>query len=288
MVAGLIDPPQEVVLGFERTAFGRNKAKYDHFVRRHEAQWREPARARRVVLQKEERDGEIIEQPLRDRIVAALRMPAAAAIASAQMHCNREALRQVAQHAIGDGYIGVDQCRPIVAARCQHRPHSRIGKLGKGRFIDLHVATAGHRKGREFGAKCRNNVIPESIDVLVGVRQYRAVAPAEMERARARNGDFRTELGLRLDERKIVDMDRLRPTQAATDERNRLRRKVAGRNRLPTCSALNGGSEEDRNCPPGMKVVHSRVTARHYTNLTLWGLSRPRFRHHGDLSRQTS
>jgi hypothetical protein len=40
----------------------------------------------------------------------------------------------------------------------------------------------------------------------------------------ARNGDFRTEPRMRFNARKIVGMDRLRPAQTATDERNRLRR----------------------------------------------------------------
>jgi hypothetical protein len=97
-------------------------------------------------------------------------------------------------------------------------------KLGKGRLVDLHVATAGHRQGFELGAKRGDDVIPESIDVLVGMGQYRLIASAEMERAGAGNRDFRTEARLRFDDCKIVDMDRLGPVQATTDERNRLRR----------------------------------------------------------------
>src|SRR5207247_9920321 len=72
---GLLDPPLEVVLLFQRSALGGHEAENDHLSLRHEAQRLERTGPRVVVLQEEAVDPQTAEDSLGDVVVAARRGP---------------------------------------------------------------------------------------------------------------------------------------------------------------------------------------------------------------------
>ena len=138
------------------------------------------------------------------------------------MHADVERGRQVAQHAVGHRDIGVDQARPAVAARRERGLHVRVAELGEGGLVDLHIGAAGRRERLELGAEGRDRVVPEFLDVVIGMRRDGGVAAAEMQRAGTGNRELRHRAGEGAQALEIVGMDRLRPCELALDHRGRL------------------------------------------------------------------
>ena len=95
-----------------------------------------------------------------------------------------------AQNAVGDVDVAVDQHAPVVAARGERRLHVRIAELGERRLVDLHVGAAGGGQRGKLVVIGFDGVVPELIDIAVGVRGHGLVAAAEMQRAGTGNGDL--------------------------------------------------------------------------------------------------
>ena len=87
--------PRQVVGVLEPRRLGRHQPEHRALAGGHEAQRREAAGARGVELEQEGVDRRLAEQPLGDRLVAALGQPAALVVAAAQVHreTSRGALR---------------------------------------------------------------------------------------------------------------------------------------------------------------------------------------------------
>ena len=117
-------------------------------------------------------------------------MPLPAAVATAEMHADAH-LRQAGENAIGYVDVSVDQRIWIISARTQCCLHVRIAELGERRLVDLHITAAGLRERTQFALKCRDDVLPEFVYVVVCLRRHRRIAATEMQRAGAGNGDLR-------------------------------------------------------------------------------------------------
>src|SRR5262249_35714129 len=139
------------------------------------------------------------------------------------------------QNAVRHRDVFVDEGAPVVAPRVQPLPDFGIAKLGERRLVDLGVSTAGGAERVELMAKRLDDVVPELIEVGVGVRQNRLIAAAKVEGTGTWNGDLRNEPAVRADELEIRDIDRRGPAHAAVDEGNRLRGASA---RLATFGVL--------------------------------------------------
>src|SRR5262249_21313617 len=138
--------------------------------------------------------------------------------------------------AVGHRDVLVDQRAPVVTTLSELLLHIAVAKFGKSRFVDLHVGAAGSRQSLELFAERRNDVVPELLDIGVGV-QDSGVAAAKMQCAGPGNGNLRDEPGMRLDELEVRHIDRLRPADAAVDNRHRLRCALPGRSAASVFSA---------------------------------------------------
>ncbi len=210
-------------LVLELRLLGRDEAEHHRLLLGHEAQWREGTGARAIVFQEIERDLERIEQPVRDRLVAPFRVPAAAAVSPAKMHPDVQAFRRGTQDLVGHIDIPVDQRVPIIPARRKPRLHVGVPELGERCFVDLHIAAARLRQGVELLDEGFHDVGPECVEIVVGGGGDRRIATTEMQRARTRDGDLRQELRVRLEKAHVVGVDRMRPPDPTADLRLRLR-----------------------------------------------------------------
>jgi hypothetical protein len=111
---------------------------------------------------------------------------------------------------------------PVVAAGAQGRLHVGIAELGERSLVDLHIAAAGSGQRLQLVAEGFNRVIPEPIDILVGARQHRGIAAAEVQRTGAGNGDLRRKPGVGCEKLVVADVDRTLPLHAAPDQRDGL------------------------------------------------------------------
>src|SRR5262249_27740617 len=68
-----------------------------------------------------------------------------------------------------------------------------------------------------------DRVVPEFVDVVIGMFHHGGIAAAKMQRAGARNGELGKRPRARTQEGEIADMDRLGPPNLAADDRPRLR-----------------------------------------------------------------
>src|SRR6266849_7504403 len=219
--AGVGDAAAELVDVLHRGSLGRYQAEHNGLVFRHETQRREIASARTVVFEEEKPDVEPVEQPFGDRIVAALGVPAPAAIAAAQMHADGE-VGKPARHPVGHVDIAINQAVPIVATGRERGPDPGIAEFGERGLVDLDIAAACHRQCSEFAPEGIDNVAPECIDIIVGARRHRGVAAAEMQRTWARNGDLRHGSSHRLQAHEVVHVNWTTPCDPAADPRRRL------------------------------------------------------------------
>src|SRR5207244_13366941 len=127
-------------------------------------------------------------------------MPLAAAVAPAQMHADGHPGWRLLQDAVRHRDVFVDEGAPVVAARVQPLLDFGVAEFGERRLVDLDVSTAGGAERVEFLAKCLNDIVPELIELRVGVRQNSRIAGAKVEGTGAWNGDLRNEPGVRADE----------------------------------------------------------------------------------------
>src|SRR5262249_5544237 len=220
--ARLLDPRAQCCFVFQRRGLRRNQPKHDRFMLRNETQRSKRARTWSVVLEKIERNVQRIEQSLGDILIAALGMPMAAAIATAQMHSDAKRRRRCAQDPVGDVNIIVDQPVPVVAARCQCRLYVGIAEFCEGRFVDLDIATARLRQSFEFPCKGVDDVIPDLFDIARGGREPGGIAAAKMQRAWPRNCDLGKQRRSVFKKVKIGNIDGMGPTPAVFDEGTRL------------------------------------------------------------------
>src|SRR6266566_1561440 len=162
-------------------------------------------------------------------------MPLAAAVAPAQMHADGHPGWRLLQDAVGHGDVFVDESAPIVAARVQPLLDFGIAEFGERRLVDLDVSAAGGAERVELLVKRLDDVVPELIELRVGVRQDSPIAAAKVEGTGAWNGDFWNEPGVRADEFEIREIDWPGPAHAAVDARDRL---CAASARLATFGVL--------------------------------------------------
>src|SRR5262249_37910902 len=107
-LGSLVDARPQFIFAFHVCRFGRDEAEHNFLARRNEAQWRERAWARRIVFKEIESDVECIEQALGDRVVAALRVPLPAAIASTKVHADGQVRGRILEHAVCDRNVSID------------------------------------------------------------------------------------------------------------------------------------------------------------------------------------
>src|SRR5947207_13821589 len=162
-------------------------------------------------------------------------MPLATAVAAAQMHADGHPGWRLLQDAVRHRDVLVDVGAPVVAARVQPLLDVGIAELGERRLVDLDVSAAGGAERVELLVKRLDDVVPERIELRVGVRQNSPIAAAKVEGTGAWNGDLRNEPGDRADELEIRHIDWTPPAHAAVDARDRLRPACA---RLATLGIL--------------------------------------------------
>jgi len=86
------------------------------------------------------------------------------------MHADGHVRRRILKDAVRHGDVFVDEGAPVVAARVQPLPDFGIAELGERRLVDLDVSAAGGAERVELMTKRLDDVVPELIEVGVGVR----------------------------------------------------------------------------------------------------------------------
>src|SRR5262249_1401793 len=117
------------------------------------------------------------------------------------------------------------QSSPRACSHCRTSrwPDSGSAACGERRLVAWDVSAPGGAGRVELMGKCLGGVVPELMEVRVGVRQDSPVTAAKVEGTGPWNGDLRKEPAVRADELEIRHIDRRAPAHAAVDERNRLR-----------------------------------------------------------------
>jgi hypothetical protein len=72
-----------------------------------------------------------------------------------------------------------------------------------------------------------HNIVPEEIDLRVGMREDGRVPAAEVQRTGTGDGDLGQEARVGLEELEVADIDRMSPANPALDQRNRLQAPTA-------------------------------------------------------------
>src|SRR5678816_761259 len=138
----LVDPPLELVLGFELRHLGAHQAEYHLLPFGDVAQRLEAAGALGVELEEEAIDVDLGERGLGDVVIAAACEPGALEVAAAGVDANRHVVGDVADRGV-DG-LRVDRHVPlrIVTELAELLLHFRIAEHRDGGVVDLQVAAA--------------------------------------------------------------------------------------------------------------------------------------------------
>ena len=144
----LADTSGEVVGALELGTLARDQAEDDDLVVRDEPQRSEVAGALVVVLEEVGIDGQLREQDLGDRLVAALREPRAAVVAPTQVHGDDEVVRSPGQHLVDQRGVGAGELVGVVTTidRALRASRGRRGRRGSCR------RAAGSGSRRRTGA----------------------------------------------------------------------------------------------------------------------------------------
>ena len=137
---------------------------------RHEAQRREITRARVVVLEEVAVDRELVEQYLRDRLVAAFGDPRALEIAATQVDADGHVGRAFGDRGVDQPSVAARQFVGVVAALARAFAHPVIAKVGEVGVVELQVTAAGIGQRADFRAIGGRDVGEEHLHVGVGAR----------------------------------------------------------------------------------------------------------------------
>ena len=206
----LVDPALELVLALEPASFVVTSPSTTRLALRHEAQRREVARARVVVLEEVAVDGELVEQHLGHRLVAAFGDPGALEVAAAQVHADGHAGRPLGDRGVDEPRVAARQLVGIVAARCA-RPRAswrRTDRRGSCR----RAAGSGSRRRPARGSR-RGRRPPRRRRTPRGRDRRSRLIAARPPRKCSIVGDGIVTLGVRLRHRlqelEVGDLDRL-------------------------------------------------------------------------------
>ena len=166
---GLVDAALDVVLLLELAELGRHQAEHDDLAFRHMAQWREITRALVVVLEKIAVDGEILEQRLGHRLVAAFRHPRALEVAATEVRADRHAFGAVGDRGIDELCVAARQLIGIVAALLGAFAQLRIAQVREVRIVELNVGAARFAERFELVPIARRDVGVERLEIGIRV-----------------------------------------------------------------------------------------------------------------------
>src|SRR5262249_15550839 len=153
-----LDALHHVGLALHGRHLGRDDAEHDRLMARHQPERGERASTWRIVFKEVELNVERVEQTVRHLVIAAFRMPLAAAVAPAQMHADGHVGWRILEDAVRHRDVFVDEGAPIVAARVQPLPDFGIAELSERRLVDLDVSAAGGAERVELTAKRLDDV----------------------------------------------------------------------------------------------------------------------------------
>ena len=187
------------------------------------AQRREIAGARVVVLEEVPVDLEVVEQHLRDGLVAAFGDPGALEIAAAEVDADRHPRGAIGDRRVDEARVAARQFVGIVAARPRALAHLRVAKIGEVRVVELQVAAARGGKRVDLGAVRGGDIGVERLEIGIGVAADRLAATAEVQHRRRRNRHLRRALRHRLEELEIGELDRLHVADRARHLHHRRR-----------------------------------------------------------------
>src|SRR6185503_17457007 len=97
----------------------------------------------------------------------------------------------------------------------------RIAQVGEGHVVELQVAAARPGERADRGAVDLGRVLPEFVEVGIGLLRDAGAARAQMQHRRLRDGELAGLLRDRFQEREVVHHDRLRVAELADDVRYR-------------------------------------------------------------------
>src|SRR5262245_50837056 len=206
----LLDAAFELVLRLKAAALGGDEAEHHHLAPGHEAQRLEAAGARAVVFHEIGVDGDLVEQDLGHRLVAAGGDEGGLKIAAAQMHRLGHAGGQIGER--GGDHTGIDvrQLVRIVAAVGDEGAQLGIAQIGEVDLVELEIAAAGVGEGAQRLAVALAEVAVELGHVGIDRARHRVAPVAEMQRGGRRNGHLRRRLvrcrvGVGGDELEMID-----------------------------------------------------------------------------------
>ena len=187
-----VDAPLEFILGFQVSGFRGHQAQDNGLSRRHEPQGFKTARALSVELHEVSVHVDLVEEDLRNRLIPALRNPAGAKIAAAQVHGDHHVIGTPLNGRVDQ--IGVDarEFFRVIAPVLQNLPLFRVAQVGEIHLVQLQIATSQIRKSMDGTVVCAAEVGVEithfGIDGLADSRP----PSAEMQDAGGRDRHFRS------------------------------------------------------------------------------------------------
>ena len=148
-----------------------------------------------IIFEKIEIDRAVAKQFFRHDVVAAFGLPVAHAVAAAQVQADAHVLRRPRDDGVDDIDIVAQQRLPVVAARRQRGADFLVAEFRDRGLVELHIAAAGIVKLLQFDVIGRDQVGPERRKIRIDVAADARAAGAEMDVARAGQGDLRRQAG---------------------------------------------------------------------------------------------
>ena len=194
----LLDAPLDVVLLFERAALGCHQPEHDaFFALRQEAQRLEAAGAVGVVFEEIAVEVHRTEQPLGDRLVAALRHPGRAEIAAAHMGGDRHVRGLGGERRVDHILVDLRQVVRHRHALARGRHLGRRAQIGPDRVVELQIAAAEVVERFDGLLVDLAEIGKEAVHIRIDVLRDAVLRQPEMHDRRGRNAHFRHDLHVR-------------------------------------------------------------------------------------------
>ena len=186
-VAGCrVDPALQRVLVFELADLRGDEPQHDFLSLRREAQRSEVARTLAVKLHEEPVDRSR-EQRLDDRLIAAGCDPGALEVAAARVQGHRHALGSVRQRRVDRIGISANQLARVVAAAFHGGAELFVAQVREARVVELQVGAPRSRQIADLRAVGGCDVVPELVQVRIGIAADARSPGAHMQHRRRRN-----------------------------------------------------------------------------------------------------
>jgi hypothetical protein len=161
-----IDPPFQHVFRFELGKFTRDESQHHALVFRYQAQRFEGSRSRRIVFEEIRVDVDLVEQRIRDEIVAALRAPMTLIVAAADVHREMKRRGPSGKRAVHHNRVSLEQEFLRVVTALAHRfPNSAVAQRSQRGLVDLHIAASRVGQHLQLAIERVDDVLPEKFEI---------------------------------------------------------------------------------------------------------------------------